>query len=359
MKIAVLSPVWFPVPPDRYGGIEWIVSLLADGLVEAGHDVTLFASGDSRTRAKLVSVFPEAPSERIGQSETELRHALACFERADEFDVVNDHSGPPAAAVGGAVSTPVLHTVHGPLGGESGALYEQIGRVSPRVGLISVSMNQRKPLPDLNWVANCPNGIDLDAYPVQPHRGNYLAFVGRLSPDKGCHRAIEVAQELGLPLKIAGKSREPLERAYFDEHVRPQLGRGVEYLGEIGHLQKVALLQDARATLFPIDWEEPFGLVMIESMACGTPVIATRRGAVPEVVAHGRSGIVVDDYREMAAALPEADRLEPLECRRYVEDAFSAGRMVRDYLAAYEAALERSGAEANEGLLEVGKQVVD
>src|SRR5437868_616429 len=149
LRVAVLSPVWFPVPPTGYGGIEWVVSLLADGLVEAGHDVTLFASGDSRTTAKLAFVYEIAPSAEIGRAQVEIHHALACFERADEFDVINDHSGPPAAAIGGAVKTPTLHTVHGPLLGEAGELYEQVARVSPRTGLISISMNQRAPHPGL------------------------------------------------------------------------------------------------------------------------------------------------------------------------------------------------------------------
>jgi glycosyltransferase involved in cell wall biosynthesis len=342
VKIAVLGPVWFPVPPVGYGGIEWIVSLLAEGLVRAGHDVTLFASGDSATAAELSAVFPEAPSELIGTTGPELRHALACYERAAEFDIVNDHSGPLAAALGAAVATPVVHTVHGPLTGADGDLYASLARVAPGVGLISLSLNQRRPQPDLPWLANCPNALDLGAYPVRAERGEYLLFLGRMSPEKGCHRAIEVAREAGLPLRIAGKMREPAEREYFEAYVAPELGDGVEYLGETSHGKKVALLQNARATLFPIEWEEPFGLVMIESMACGTPVLATRRGAVPEVIEHGRSGVIVDDYREMAAALAEADRLEPLECRRWAEERFSAERMVRDYEAAYALALERA-----------------
>jgi glycosyltransferase involved in cell wall biosynthesis len=330
------------VPPVGYGGIEWVVSLVADGLVDAGHDVTLFASGDSATKATLASVYDEAPSTDIGRTGPELRHALACYERADEFDIVNDHSGPLAAAIGGAVETPVVHTVHGPLLGEDGALYSTLARVAPRVGLISLSLNQRKPLPDLPWVATCPNALDLDAYPVHSERGEYLLFLGRMSAEKGCHRAVEVAREAGLPLKIAGKMREPAEIAYFEEQVAPHLGDGIEYLGETSHGKKVALLQNARATLFPIEWEEPFGLVMIESMACGTPVIATRWGAVPEVIEPGRSGVIVGDYREMAGALSESDRLDPLECRRFVEERFSAERMVRDYEAAYATALDRA-----------------
>jgi glycosyltransferase involved in cell wall biosynthesis len=196
-------------------------------------------------------------------------------------------------------------------------------------------LNQRKPRPHLNWVANCHNALDFSVYPFKPTRGDYLLFLGRLSPDKGAHRAIAVAMETGLPLKIAGKKQDPKELTYFHEFVEPHLVDGIEYLGEVSHGEKVELLQNARATLFPIEWEEPFGLVMIESMACGTPVIATRWGAVPEVIEHGRSGIIVDDYRIIPVALEEADKLDPYDIRRYVEQEFSADRMVSDYLAAY------------------------
>jgi glycosyltransferase involved in cell wall biosynthesis len=357
MRIAILSPVWFPVPPTRYGGIEWIVSLLAEGLVRAGHEVTLFASGDSSTRARLLSVYEEAPSAQIGQTQVEIRHALGCFERADEFDVINDHTGPLGALAGGAVEAPVLHTVHGPLGGDPGRLYESLARVAPSVGLISLSLNQRKPLPDLNWVANCPNALELEVYPVKPHKGDYLLFLGRMSADKGCHRAIEVAKEAGAELLIAGKMQDAAEKEYFEAHVRPNLGWGIEYLGEVDHAEKIDLLQNARVTLFPIQWEEPFGLVMIESMACGTPVIATRWGAVPEVIDDGRTGVIVDDYREMASVIDRAAALDPLECRRYVEERFSSERMVRDYEAAYRGALD-AGADGRERALEVGDQVV-
>jgi glycosyltransferase involved in cell wall biosynthesis len=341
MRVAILSPVWFPVPPTGYGGIELVVSLLTDGLVDAGHEVTLFASGDSLTKAELAYTYERAPSELIGRSAPELRHTLSCFTRAGDFDVINDHSGMPAAALAGTVRTPVLHTVHGPLDGEAGETYEGIAQLSPQVGLISISLNQQRPKPELPWAANIPNAVDLSLYPAKPHRGDYLLFLGRMSPDKGAHRAIAVAMELGLPLKLAGKKRERKEERYFSEFVEPHLGHhGIEWLGEVSHGTKVELLQDARATLFPIEWEEPFGLVMIESMACGTPVIATRHGAVPEVIEHGVSGLIVDNYRQMTAALEEADALDPLVCRRYVEERFAPERMVGDYVKAYRAAIE-------------------
>jgi glycosyltransferase involved in cell wall biosynthesis len=339
MRIAILSPVWFPVPPTGYGGIEWVVWLLAEGLVDAGHDVSLFASGDSRTRAKLEHLYPTAPSEMIGRTWQDLRHTLNCYSRQDEFDLINDHSGLLAANIGGALRTPVVHTVHGPLNGEPGIAYQQLAAIAPNVGLISISMNQRKPLPDLNWIGNCPNALDFSVYPFRPDKGEYLLFLGRMSPDKGCHRAVAVAMETGLPLKMAGKLREPKEREYYKEFVEPHLSSEIEYLGEVTHGQKVELLQHARATLFPIEWEEPFGLVMIESMACGTPVIATRWGAVPEVIEHGRSGVIVDDWRSIPDALAEADRLDPNQLRHFAEQNFSPERMVADYTAAFESAI--------------------
>jgi glycosyltransferase involved in cell wall biosynthesis len=339
VKVAILAPVWFPVPPTGYGGIEWVVWLLADGLVDAGHEVTLFAAGQSRTKAKLEYVYAEAPSAEIGMSFPELRHML--YSRQGEFDLVNDHTGLFGAAVGGALEIPVVHTVHGPLDGVPGALYEQVSAVAPRVGLVSISMNQRKAHPHLNWVGNCPNALDFELYPFAPHRGEYLFFLGRMSPDKGAHRAVKTAIETGLPLKLAGKMREPLEIQYFEQYVKPHLSAQIEYVGEVSHGEKVELLQHARATLFPIEWEEPFGLVMIESMACGTPVVATRWGAVPEVIEHGRSGVILDHWSEAGRALEDADEISPEACRAYAEEWFAPARMVRDYLAAYATMLAR------------------
>jgi glycosyltransferase involved in cell wall biosynthesis len=341
MRIAVLSPVWFPVPPSGYGGIEWIVSLLADGLVDAGHDVTLFASGDSRTRARLEYVYPVAPSEWIGHTFWELRHAVSCLGRSDEYDVISDHTGLLGLALGSLGPTPFAHTVHGPLSGEPGTLYEQVVAMTPHAALISVSDEQRRPKPQLPWVGTCANALDLSVYPFRPERGDYLLFLGRMTADKGAHHAVAVAIERGLPLKLAGKCREPLELQYFEEFVRPHLSDRIEYVGEVTHGEKVELLQHARATLFPIEWDEPFGLVMIESMACGTPVIATRFGAVPEVIDDGVSGVIVGTWREMGDALERADAIDPLVQRQVVEERFSPPRMVADYLRAYEATIER------------------
>ena len=234
--------------------------------------------------------------------------------------------------LGGRVETPVVHTVHGPLDGDAGVgIYEASRKLAPQVGL---DLDLDEPAQARSRISpgwrTARTRSTSTPIPCSPERGEYLLFLGRLSPDKGAHRAIEIAHEAGLPLKIAGKMREHARAGVLRRAgARRILGDDIEYLGETSHATKVDLLQNARATLFPIDWEEPFGLVMIESMACGTPVIATRRGAVPEVVEHGRSGIIVDDYREMVAAIAEADKIEPLECRRSAEEHFSAERMVR------------------------------
>ena len=339
MRIGVLSPVWYPVPPEGYGGTERIVSLLVEGLVAQGEDVTLFASGDSQTSAELVSVFAEAPSDRIGESFWELRHTLACLAWASDFDVIHDHSGLLGLALCGQQETPVVHTVHGSLEGDVGPLYARIAAAAPDIGLISISESQRAGWDELPWLATCHNAIEVDDYPLRTDHEGYLAFLGRMSPEKGAHRAIEIARAAGAELRIAAKCREPSEQKYFDRFVAPHLGQGVEYLGELRREECAELLGGARALLFPIEWEEPFGLVMVEALACGTPVIATRRGSVPEVLDHGRAGVIVDDYRDMVQALHDADALDPASLRRSVVERFSPERMVSSYLKAYERVL--------------------
>jgi glycosyltransferase involved in cell wall biosynthesis len=339
LRIAIVAPVWLPVPPERYGGIEWVVSLLADGLSELGHDVTLFAAGGSITRATLVTTTEEPQMASFGRTLPELEHTLEAWIQAPRFDLVNDHSGLLAAAMADLCPVPVCHTVHEPLTGHLGTTYRLIANANRRLQLISLSLKQREPAPELPWIANCPSALDLDAYPFSSRRGDYMLSLGRMSPEKGVAEAIAVAKRVGAPLKLAGKMHEMPEREYFASHVAPHLSDQIEYLGEVTHEEKVRLLQNARCTLFPIDWEEPFGLVMIESMACGTPVVALRRGAVPEVIADGESGIIVDDVSAFPAAIEAADRLDPGACRDWVETHFSDRRMVRRYLEAYAALL--------------------
>ena len=340
MRIAVIAPPWVPVPPPKYGGTEAVVSLLVDGLVRRGVDVTLFASGDSETTARLVYVHATARSVEIGQMASELEHVLACLERADEFDLVHDHSGLLALSLASSVRTPVVHTAHGPMLGHSGVLYASAVRFNPEASLISLTYAQRKAAPHLPWIANCPNAIDVERFPFRDGHDGYLAFLGRMSPEKGARAAVAIAREAGAELKIAAKCREPAERRYFAEHVEPYLGDGIEYVGELDHAEKGVLLRDARALLAPIDWEEPFGLVFAEAAACGTPVLATRRGSVPEVIVDGVTGVVRETPDELVSALPLVDRLDRVAIRRHAEEHFAPARMVDDYLGAYALALE-------------------
>jgi glycosyltransferase involved in cell wall biosynthesis len=353
----MLSPVWFPVPPDRYGGIETVVSLLTEGLVRRGIDVTLFASGDSVTSARLVAAFERAPSERIGGTFWELDHALSALTRLDDFDLLHDHTGLLGLTLFGLASIPVLHTVHGPLEPDPARMYRAACSVGTDIGLVSLTRAQRRPLPALPWIANIENALDVDRYAFAPRPGEGLVFIGRMSPEKGAHRAIEVAQRAGRPLRIAAKCREPAEQAYFDREIRPHLGDEIEYVGEVGHAEKCQLLSEAHALLVPIDWEEPFGLVMIEAMACGTPVVALRRGSVPEVIDHGRTGFVVDNLAEMAAALDDVGWLDPRELRREAEQRFSPERLVTEHLDTYEDLLDRSRRPATR-LVPVGSELV-
>jgi glycosyltransferase involved in cell wall biosynthesis len=333
----MVGPPWYAVPPRAYGGTELVVHLLTEGLVREDVDVTLFASGDSQTSAELESVFDEAPSDKIGEAPLELAHVLTAVDRAHEFDVVHDHSGPLGLALLAAEGARVVHTVHGPIDDLMGDVYERAIR-SERAGLTSLSSSQRRPRPDLPWLATIPNAIDLARYPQRPtdNPGDYLLFLGRMSPEKGAHRAIEVARAAGLPLKIAAKRREPAEEEYFEELVEPHLGDGIEYVGEASRPRMIELLHGALATLSPIEWEEPFGLVLIESAACGTPVIATRRGAVPEVVADGITGVIVDSHEEMPAVVERAVALDRDAMRAEVERCFDARVMVARYLELYE-----------------------
>jgi glycosyltransferase involved in cell wall biosynthesis len=331
----MVSPVWFPVPPGRYGGIEAIVSLLTEGLVSRGVDVTLFASGDSTTSAKHVHVFDDAPSERIGETFWELNHALSCLTRLDDFDLVHDHTGLLGLTLFGLTGAPVVHTVHGPLIGVPGEMYGAACSVTREVGLVSLTLAQRRPLPNLPWLANIENAIELDRYPFDPRPGDGLLFLGRMSPDKGAHTAIQVARRAGRPLRIAGKCREPEEQAYFDHEIGPHLDDGIEYVGEVSHEEKCRLLAEAHAVLVPIEWDEPFGLVMVEAMASGVVPVALRRGSVPEVIEHGRTGLIADDLDGMVAAVEEVGTLDPLELRREAAERFSPDRMVDAHLDAY------------------------
>ncbi len=333
MRIAQLCPPWLAVPPKGYGGIEWVVSLLADGLAAAGHDVTLFATGDSRTTANLEHVLEAAPgSDRINDIMLDATHTMFSLRNAAErFDVLHVHS--PFSSLAAAVETtvPAIHTLHGSFTPEMSRLYAQ---VADRAWFVAISQAQRRTNEALRYAGVVYNGIDVDRYPFVTEKDDYLLFLGRAAPEKGWLRAVETARLTGRRLISAVKISHPTEIEEWEGRIRPILPEGSEVLGEIGHEEKASLLAHAQAVLFPIDWDEPFGLVMTEAMACGTPVIATPRGSVPEVIADGETGWIVDveSYPEEAAErLAKLDSIDPAACRDRVWRLFSKEAMVAGY----------------------------
>ena len=335
MRIAIVAPPWAPIPPPLYGGIEQAVDAEARGLAAAGHDVLLFATGDSTSPVPRQWLLSEAEGMRIGFAVPEIRHVLAAYEAVEEFgaEIVHDHTvlGPVLAEA--VTNLPVVTTIHGPLNEELIDIYR---RIASRVGLIAISHAQRKPDPDLPIARVIHHGVDVAEFPLGTGEGDHLLFLGRMAPEKGAHRAVAVARKAGVPLILIGKCREPWERRYFEAEVEPNLGDDVRYLGEVPHEEKLRLLADARATLFPIRWNEPFGLVIIESLACGTPVLAFPEGAAPEVVEDGRTGFLCADESEMAEAVNAVGGLGRDQCRGAVKEYFSTERMVREHVELFE-----------------------
>jgi glycosyltransferase involved in cell wall biosynthesis len=340
MRVAVVAPVWFPVPPRGYGGIELVVALLADGLVDAGHDVTLFASGGSHTKAKLVTPMTEPPDPReLGNPWYEGAHAVVAYSQVADFDIVHDHGGAFGPACGSMLEghPPVVHTLHGPWTPSTRVFYSL---VHERVQLVAISNAQRNDNPDVRYAAMVHNGIDLAAYPMREDKDDLLVYIGRANRDKGPRQAIEIARRAGLPLQMILKRSEPPEREFFTQEIEPLLGPDIELHEGVPHETKVDLLSRACAMVFPIRWAEPFGLVMVEAMACGTPVVTTNWGAAPEVVADGVTGFRRDTDDELVDAVKEARSLSPVDCRQWVEEQFSGASMVRGYEAAYRRALD-------------------
>ncbi|MER3493659.1 MAG: glycosyl transferase [Mastigocladus sp. ERB_26_2] len=340
MRIAQISPLWERVPPFRYGGIELIVKLLTDELVRRGHDVTLFASGDSITKAKLRSVHDKALRLDPSVKEPIIYEQLSLaevYENAHHFDIIHSHVGCSVLPYTSFVKTPTVHTMHGIFTPDNEKMYRRYAQQP----FISISQAQREPRLGLNYIHTVYNGIDTAVYPFnsEPVQPAYLAFVGRLSPEKGPIEAIKIARATGLPLKMAGKV-DVVDQKYYQEQVKPLIdGEQIQYLGEISHEDKVKLLSGATVTLFPITWREPFGLVMIESMATGTPVIGMGLGSVPEVIAHGKTGFVCGCLEQMIEVIPDAMKLDRQTCREYVVSRFSVETMTDQYERAYEMVL--------------------
>ena len=336
MKIALIAPLCEPVPPRLYGGTERVVAHLGDALVDLGHDVTLFASGDTWTRARLAAARDRALRLDPERLKSEVAAHLAMLydvrERAHEFDVLHFHIDLMHFALFEKVASRTLTTLHGRLDiKDLPAVY----RRWPRYPLVSISDAQRRPLPWANWAATVHHGVPVDRFAFAPSPGGHLAFVGRISPEKRPDRAIEIARKAAIPLRIAAKV-DAVDAAYYRETIRPLLdGPDVEFIGEVDDRGKNELLGGALALLFPIDWPEPFGLVMIEAMACGTPVIAWDNGAVPEVIEHGVTGFIVRSVDEAVGALRRVATLDRRRIRETFERRFSATTMARKYVGLY------------------------
>lgn len=335
MKIAQVAPLHESVPPKSYGGTERIVSYFTEELVRQGHDVTLFASGDSVTSADLVPIVEHSLRLDPDCRDPLLHHIRLIDQvvrRAPEFDILHFHTDYLHFPLMRRHPTPHVTTLHGRLDlPELRLLFHQF----PDMPAISISHAQREPLPHANWQGTVYHGLPPELYTFHPEPAQYLAFLGRIAPEKRVDRAIQIAIRAGMELRIAAKV-DRTDVQYFEEQIRPMLDHPlIHYVGEISEQEKCDFLGNARALLFPVDWPEPFGLVMAEAMACGTPVIGYRRGSVPEVIDHGASGFVVDDEAGALDALAQLDRISRQRCRRLFEERFSVARMADDYVALY------------------------
>jgi glycosyltransferase involved in cell wall biosynthesis len=341
MRIAQIAPLAESVPPKLYGGTERVVAWLIDELVELGHDVTLFASGDSKTRAKLVPVWPYAF--RLSRQRTDpvavqavLLETMAA--RAKEFDVIHCHIDWLALPLLIRSGVPFLTTMHGRL---DIAGLPDVVRHFPEAPFVSISNNQRLPLPGAHWLGTVYHGLPSQSLHPRFEPGSYLAFLGRLTKEKGPEEAMRIARDAGIPLRIAAKVPKG-ERGYFKEQLEPKIdGREVQLTGEVNDKTKEEFLANAAGLLFPIDWPEPFGLVMIEAMACGTPVIAYRHGSVPEVIDEGVTGFVVDSEEEAVRAVRRLGEIDRRQVRACFERRFTARRMAAEYVALYEDLVQR------------------
>jgi len=348
MRILQIAPLAERVPPIRYGGTEAVVGLLADGLVRAGHEVVLWASGDSLALAELRSVYPHGL--RLDPTVTnphpyEWMHAVEAIKAVEEFDIIHNHHGEWVMALASLLDVPMLTTMHCLIEPDTKFVWERY-----RGFFNTISQAERATIPPLEgprFVGVVYNAVDVASFPFRASKEDYLLFIGQIAPAKGPHLVVQVARRLGMRLIIAGKI-DPHNRQYFAETIEPYIDRQqIQFVGEVGY-EKRTLYASARCLLVPICWEEPFGLVMAEAMACGTPVIAFDRGAAPELVVDGETGYIVRDVDEMAEAIGRLDRLDPYRCRQHVEEHFDAPSMVQRYLEIYERILapETSQVEA-------------
>jgi glycosyltransferase involved in cell wall biosynthesis len=324
LRIAMLAPPWISVPAPGYGGVESVVSTLTEALVRQGHDVTLFCAPGSVSSATVVTLLKGSHPDEIERSLFEVDHVGQAFDQidlatgGDRFDVIHDHCGFTGLAMAGRIDTPLVHTLHGPFTADTASFYARHG---DKATLVGISRAQLSSAPaELGFIDSIPNPIDLRAWPLQERKGDYLLWVGRMTPEKGPHRAIAAARAVDAPLVLAGVI-QPGQQAFFDREIAPHIdGTRVSFVGEVGGRVKESLFGHARGLLMPIRWDEPFGMVMVEALACGTPVIAFPEGAAVEVVIDGKTGFLVDDERAMADAIGHLQRIDPRDCRAWVSD---------------------------------------
>jgi len=352
MKIAIIAPPWIAIPPKGYGGIEAVVANLTEGLVKRGHEVLLFATGDSQTSARLAYTYPKALGNNLllkNNPYNLLRHIHGFMKivTQEQFDILHNHSQYQTMYFLDLISTPFVHTLHGSMyrkekvvSGHIDDIRDTLNRFAHHA-FVSISDNQRQAMPHLNYIRTVYNGIKTDEFYLGEGKGGYLAWIGRITPTKGLDTAIRVAQKTGLPLKIAAFI-DVGDKEYFEKEIKPLLGKNTEFLGEIiDPREKAKFLADAIATLFPIRWHEPFGLVMVESIASGTPVIAFPFGSASEVIQDGKTGFLVQDEEEMAKAVSKVDKLDRGLIREYAIKKFNLDQMIEGYLQVYEEVIKQ------------------
>jgi glycosyltransferase involved in cell wall biosynthesis len=350
LRVAMLAPPWIPVPAPGYGGIEEVVRLLCEGLAARQHEVTLFAPPGSDSAAEVSAVLEEAHPDEIEKARFEVDHVARVFAAVDEaagdgrpYDVIHDHTGHAALAMADRLEVPLVHTLHGPFDEDARRFYAMHGRKGCIVAISRSQLDDAPPEMGNGRVVHNP--IDVDEWPFCPDKDDYVLWIGRMSPDKGPHRAIAAARAAGVRLVLAGPV-QPGQEQFFAEEVEPHLNGDAEYVGEADAQAKRELYQRARGLLMPIRWPEPFGLVMVEALACGTPVIAFPEGSAPEVVEDGRCGFVVDDEDAMAAAVERLGEIDPAECRRSCKERFGVAAVVERYEEVYRAAASAAAARS-------------
>ncbi|HEX7017476.1 MAG TPA: glycosyltransferase family 4 protein [Patescibacteria group bacterium] len=338
MRIVQVAPLEEPVPPTKYGGTELVVYNLIEEMVKRGHEVFLIGTGDSQTSAELIPIVPESLRKAYTKDEIDTwRSFLKIFyipeiiKKIDDLkpDIVHNHYAWRLIQFSDFICCPMYTTAHGPLK----SFYERFTfQHHPEANYISISDHQRQALPNINWVKTIYNGIDVSQFQVGPKERDYFAFLGRTSPEKGLREIIQLIRQTSFKLKIAAKV-DTVDQPYFDQHVKPFIdGEQIEFIGEIGPAEKSNFLKNAKGLLLWLNWEEPFGLVVTEALACGTPVIVNPRGSMPELIIDGQTGYLVNSLEEMQAKLSQVDQLDPLACRRRVEEHFSASKMAEEYL---------------------------